>query len=129
MEWLFSIEPVRSFRLWLLIRKFSCIQLGPTEPLSKPVAQEYCWAGAFRIAEELMAFAGMGACAACCVLALAPSAGSRRPASAIPVPAVIVVMVLFMIRFSLKVDGLYHGHSSAIAIPRGNVENPRAVPS
>jgi hypothetical protein len=101
MEWLSSIEPVRSFRLWLLIRKFSCIQLGPAEPLSKPVAQEYCWAGAFFIAEELVTFAGIGSCAGCCVLALAPSAGSRKPASAIPAPAVIVVMVLFMIRFSL----------------------------
>src|SRR5579872_1488684 len=97
MEWLSSIEPVRSFRLWLLIRKFSCIQLGPVEPLSKPVAQEYCW----WLAEELVTFAGIGSCAGCWVLALAPSAGSRRPANAIPAPAVIVVMVLFMIRFSL----------------------------
>src|SRR5580658_9467237 len=101
MEWLFSIEPVRSFRLWLMIRKFSCIQLGPTEPLSKPVTQEYCWADAFWIAEEPVTCAGIGSCAACCVLALAPRAGSRRPASAILTPTVIVVMVLFMIRFSL----------------------------
>src|SRR5580704_13470866 len=102
MEWLSSMEPVRSFRLWLLIRKFSCIQLGPVEPLSKPVAQEYCWAAAWWLAEELVTFAGIGSCAWCWVLALAPSAGSRRPASAIPAPAVIVVTVLFMIRFSLE---------------------------
>src|SRR5260370_9228419 len=102
MEWLSSIEPVRSFRLWLLIRKFSCIQLGPTEPLSKPVAQEYCWAGAFRLAGKLVAFAGIGACGGGCALALAPSAGRRRPASAIPAPTVIVVMVLFVIRFLLN---------------------------
>src|ERR1700685_2073194 len=106
MEWLSSIEPVRFFRLWLLIRKFSCIHLGPVEPLSKPVAQEYCWAGAWWIAEELVTFAGIGSCAGCGVRARAPSAGSRRPATAIPAPAVIVVMVLLMIRFALKVDGL-----------------------
>ena len=41
MEWLSSIEPVRSFKLWLWIEKFSVIQLGPVEPVSKPVAQEY----------------------------------------------------------------------------------------
>ena len=41
MEWLFSIEPVRSFKLWLWMEKFSVIQLGPLEPVSKPVAQEY----------------------------------------------------------------------------------------
>ena len=46
MEWLSSIEPVRSFKLWLWIEKFSVIQLGPVEPVSKPVAQEYWWAGA-----------------------------------------------------------------------------------
>src|SRR5579862_253732 len=102
MEWLSSIEPLRSFRFWLLIRKFSCIQLGPVEPLSKPVAQEYCWAGALWVAEELAMFAGLGSCAGCCVLAPAPSAGSRRAASAIPAPAVTVIMVLFMIHFSLE---------------------------
>jgi hypothetical protein len=94
MEWLFSIEPARSFRLWLLMRKFSCIQFGPAEPLSKPVAQEYGWADAFWIAEEPVRRAGIGSCAACCVLALAKSAGSRRPASAI---LALAVMVLFMI--------------------------------
>jgi hypothetical protein len=94
MEWLSSIEPARSFRLWLLIRKFSCIQLGPAEPLSKPVAQEYCWADAFWITEEPVTCAGIGSCAACCILALAKNAGSRRPASAIPA---LAVMVLFMI--------------------------------
>src|ERR1700730_16327794 len=102
MEWLFLIEPVRSFKLWLLIRKFSCIQLGPEEPLSKPVAHEDCWTGALRIAEKLVIFARMSSCAGCWVLALAASAGSRRLASAIPAPAVIVVMALFMIAFPLK---------------------------
>src|SRR5579859_2440497 len=109
MEWLSSIEPVRSFRFWFLIRKFSCIQLGPVESISKPVAQEYGWAGAFWVAEELAMFAGIGSCAGCCVLALAPSAGSRRAASTIPAPAVTVIMVLFMIRSSLELTACAAG--------------------
>src|SRR5580692_5543902 len=96
------MEPVRSFRVWLWIEKFSVIQLGPVEPLSKPVAQEYWWAGAFSVAEKLGAFAGIGACTGFCILALAPRAGSRRPASAIPAPTVIAVTVLCMIPFFLK---------------------------
>src|ERR1700683_4448425 len=94
MEWLSSIDPVRSARLWLSIEMFSVIELGPVEPLSKPVAQEYWWAGA----EELSAFAGIGGC----IMALAPSAGSSSPASAMPAPSAIVVTVLLMICFSLR---------------------------
>src|ERR1700722_15989265 len=101
MEWLSSIAPVRSFKLWLATRKFSVIQLGPVEPVSKPVAHEYWWTGALLAA----GFAGIGACTGCCTLALAPSAGSRRPASAIPAPTVIAVMVLLIIRHSLKQTG------------------------
>jgi hypothetical protein len=100
MEWLSSIVPVRSFRLWLLIEKFSVIQLGPVEPLSKPVAQEYWWAAALWVAEELRTFAGIGSCML--ALALAPSAGSRRPARAMPAPTAIAVTVLFIICFSLN---------------------------
>src|SRR5580704_9070354 len=88
------------------MRKFSVIQVGADLPLSKPVAQEYCWTGTF------------------CVLALAPRAGIRRPASAIPAPTVILVMVLFMIPLPLGVGGLRRGKLWVIATPGENIKNP-----